>query len=129
MQYSEIVLDHFWNPRNCFRMERPDIVGKAGDPGAGPFMLLFLRIEGERVKDASYQTYGCGPAIAAGSLVTERLLSASRAEAQQWDEQVVHEALGGLPPAKRHCSRLAATALENALEQWAAQLNPPPQRT
>ena len=61
MQYSEIVLDHFYSPRNAYRMEKPDVVGKAGDPGSGPFMLLFFRVEGDRIAQASFQTYGCGP--------------------------------------------------------------------
>ncbi|HZV00112.1 MAG TPA: iron-sulfur cluster assembly scaffold protein [Planctomycetota bacterium] len=118
MQYSETVREHFFNPRNCFRMEKPDVVGKAGEPGSGPFMLFFLRVEGERIREASYQTYGCGPAIAAGSVVTERLQGASRVEVASLKEPVINEALGGLPAAKRHCSALAAQALEDALRRW-----------
>jgi len=124
MQYSEIVLEHFFSPRNCFRMERPDVVGKAGEPGSGPFMLFFLRVEGERIREASYQTYGCGPAIAAGSLVTERIQGACRTEASLMTEPVINEALGGLPAAKRHCSALAARALEDALVRWRGGATP-----
>ncbi len=112
------VMDHFFHPRNCFRMEAPSVVGKAGEPGNGPFMLIFLRVEGEQIRDASYQTYGCGPAIAAGSVVTERLKGAVRDEAALWGEKDVNEALGGLPASKRHCSALAASALKDALEHW-----------
>jgi nitrogen fixation NifU-like protein len=118
MQYSEIVMDHFFNPRNCYRMEKPDVVGKAGEPGRGPFMLLYLRVEGEAIRDASYQTYGCGPAIAAGSVLTEKLYGVSCEEARLWNERDVNDALGGLPANKRHCSALAVSALKNALEAW-----------
>jgi nitrogen fixation NifU-like protein len=124
MQYGEIVMDHFFNPRNCFRMEKPDIVGKAGEPGRGPFMLLYLRVDGERIRDMSFQTYGCGPTIAAGSILTECLHQASRAEAALFGEKEVNDALGGLPSAKRHCSALAATALKDALAGW-SKLAPP----
>lgn len=113
--YSETVLDHFYNPRNAYRMERPDATGKAGEPGRGPFMLIYLRFENERIKAASYQTYGCGPAIAAGSLLTEKVTGVTREEARHWDEAAITEALGGLPPEKRHCSALAAEALRMAL--------------
>jgi NifU-like protein involved in Fe-S cluster formation len=116
--YSEIVTDHFFHPRNAYRMEKPDVIGKAGEPGHGPFMLLYLKVEGERIAEASYQTYGCGPAIAAGSLLTEKLKGVSREAARALDEGAINEALGGLPGNKRHCSRLAATVLKNALEQW-----------
>jgi len=118
--YSEIVLDHFHSPRNGYRMKEPDVIGRAGDPKAGPFMLLYLKLDGSRIKDASFQTYGCGPAIAAGSLLTEKLQGAHRDECRQWSENAINDALGGLPMEKRHCSALAAKALESALEQWAA---------
>ena len=124
MEYSEIVLEHFHSPRNGYRMKDPDVVGKAGDPGRGPFMLLFLKVEGEKIQEASYQTYGCGPAIAAGSLMTEKIKGATRTEASSWTEPKLNEALGGLPMEKRHCSALAAKVLANALESWQAQ---PPQ--
>jgi NifU-like protein involved in Fe-S cluster formation len=97
-------------------MERPDAVGQAGVPGRGPFVVLYLRIEGERIAEASFQTYGCCPAIAAASLLAERLAGLSPAQARGWDEPAIREALGGLPRHKRHCSALAASALERALE-------------
>lgn len=119
--YSEIVLDHFHSPRNGYRMKDPDVVGHAGDPKAGPFMLLYLKLEDQRIKAASFQTYGCGPAIAAGSLLTERLQGAHRDECQRWREDAINDALGGLPMEKRHCSALAAKALESALGQWTSR--------
>lgn len=119
--YSDVVLDHFHNPRNARRLASPDAVGKAGDPEkGGPFMILYLRFEGERIIEATFQTYGCGPAIAAGSLLTERLTGARRVDAGRWDETTVNEALGGLPPEKRHCSALAAQALSDALTRVGA---------
>lgn len=81
-------------------------------------MPLYLKLDGERIAEASYQTYGCGPAIAAGSVLTEKLKGASRQEAFEWTESAINEALGGLPGNKRHCSGLAATVLERAMKQW-----------
>ena len=58
--------------------------------------------------------------IAAGSFLCtvlpgERLIEA----AERWTEVAIHEALGGLPDHKRHCSALAATALLRAADQLA----------
>src|SRR4051794_38818693 len=111
MPYSDIVLDHFYSPRNGRRMENPDVIGKAGDPErGGPFMLLFLRIRGERIEEATFQTYGCGPAIAAGSLLTEKITGESLVAARCWDDTAIERALGGLPMEKRHCAAIAASA-------------------
>lgn len=114
-RYSEIVLDHFYHPRNGYRMKDADLVGRAGEPGRGPFMLVYLRVNGDRIAAASFQTYGCGAAIAAGSVLTEGVRGGTLAEAARWTERAVNEALGGLPAEKRHCSRLAADALADAL--------------
>lgn len=118
MPYSEIVLDHFYSPRNARRMEQPDVIGKAGDPAAGgPFMLLFLRVKGERIEEATFQTYGCGAAIAAGSILTERITGATVGGARAWNESAIENALGGLPMEKHHCAVIAASALAHALDR------------
>jgi NifU-like protein involved in Fe-S cluster formation len=103
-------------------MEAPDVVGRAGEPGNGsPFMLLFLRLEGERIAQASFQTYGCGPAIATGSLLAERLTGAAIATLGAWTDEAIATALGGLPDEKRHCSRLGAEAVASATAQLRAR--------
>ena len=65
MQYSEVVVAHFNQPRHAGRMENPDALGLAGTPGAGPFMALYLRCSGGSVADAAYQTFGLKPASVA----------------------------------------------------------------
>jgi NifU-like protein involved in Fe-S cluster formation len=119
--YTDATLDHFHNPRNARRLDDPDAVGKAGDPSkGGPFMVLYLKFAGERVAEATFQTYGCCAAIAAGSVLTEKLVGTIRSDASRWDEKAINEALGGLPMEKRHCSALAATALADALARQSA---------
>lgn len=113
--YSDVVMDHFHAPRNVGRMQDPDAVGTAGTPGRGPFMVLYLKIVNRRISAARFQTYGCAPAIAAGSLLTERLVGLSLPEALAWTEPALVHELGGLPAHKRHCSELAVLALRAAL--------------
>jgi nitrogen fixation NifU-like protein len=120
MSYSDIVLDHFYRPRNQFRMENADLRGVAGDPTHGNFMVLFFRVDGERIVAASFQTHGCCPSIAAGSLLAESLPGSTRQAAAAWTEARINEELGGLPIHKRYCSALAATALRDAVQQWRA---------
>lgn len=120
MAYADVLMGHFYRPQNNHVMERPDVVAVAGVPQSGPFLVLYLRVESGRVEDASFQTHGCAPSIAAGSFLCtvlpgERLIEA----AERWTEVAIHEALGGLPDHKRHCSALAATALLRAADQFA----------
>jgi NifU-like protein involved in Fe-S cluster formation len=111
-------MEHFYTPRNHFRLANADVIGTAGDPARGEFMQIFLRFAHGRIAEASFQTIGCCPAIAAGSLLTERLRGATQEESEYWTESAVNDALGGLPVEKRFCSALAAIALKDALASW-----------
>ncbi len=69
--YSPILIDHFRAPRNVGMMRNADAVGEAEDGSCGDLARFYLRIERGRVTEARFQTYGCGPSIAASSVATE----------------------------------------------------------
>lgn len=110
MRYTDTVLDHFYNPRNARRMPDATHVGLAGEPGKGSFMVVYAKADGVRVVEASFQTYGCAPAIACGSVLTEMVLG--RRLGERISSAEVEEMLGGLPEGKRHAATLAVQAWE-----------------
>jgi len=118
--YSPTLMEHFSNPRNVGELEAPDYVGQAGEPGSGPFMVLHLAVDGERVTAARFQTYGCGPAIAAGSFLTEHIIGRSRMYCASLGTEDIVDGLGGMPEDKLHCAQLAIDALREALAKWAS---------
>ncbi len=116
--YSDKVMDHFMNPRNMGEIEDADAVGEVGNPACGDVMKLYLKIEDNKIVDAKFKTFGCGAAIASSSITTELIKGKTVDEALKLSNEAVAEALGGLPPAKRHCSVLAEDALKNAIEDY-----------
>jgi nitrogen fixation NifU-like protein len=116
--YSDKVMDHFMHPRNMGEIEEADGVGEVGNPACGDVMKLYLKIEGDRIVDAKFKTFGCGAAIASSSMTTELIKGKTIDEALRLSNEAVSEALGGLPPAKQHCSVLAEDALRAALEDY-----------
>jgi nitrogen fixation protein NifU and related proteins len=116
--YGEIVMDHFINPRNMGEIEDADGIGEVGNPGCGDVTKLFLKIEDNRIIDVKFKTFGCGAAIAASSMTTELIKGKTIDEALSISNEAVAEALGGLPPAKQHCSVLAEEALKIAIEGY-----------
>lgn len=120
--YTEKVMDHFSNPRNVGTMEQPNVVVKVGDPGCGDAVLIFLKIEDDVITDVKYKVYGCGAAIATTSMASTMVKGKTLDEALEVTDDVVAEALGGLPETKMHCSNLAATAIRAAVTRY---LNPP----
>ncbi len=114
--YSEIVLDHAESPSNVGRLEDANVVGTTGSPGRPPFMTMDFHIKNGIVAEVRYRTYGCAPAIAAGSVLTEMIQGRTIEEALSVTEQQLADALGGLPPGKTWCVELALGTMRNALE-------------
>ena len=116
--YSEKVMKHFQNPQNVGKLENPDGVGKQGNPVCGDVMELRIKIKDNIIEDAKFQTFGCCAAIATSSMITEMVKGKTIEEAEKISKIAVAEALDGLPPAKMHCSNLAADALHAAIEDY-----------
>lgn len=116
--YSELVMEHFSNPRNVGEIEDPDGVGVEGNPVCGDLMKITIKVEGDMIKDIKFKTFGCGAAVATSSMVTEMVKGKSIDEALRISNKAVAEALGGLPAQKMHCSNLAADALHRAIEDY-----------
>ncbi|TLM82787.1 MAG: iron-sulfur cluster assembly scaffold protein, partial [Actinobacteria bacterium] len=70
------------------------------------------------ITDVRFQTLGCGAAIATSSIVTEMAKGMSLEDAAAISKQQVADELGGLPPAKMHCSVLATDGLKVAVDDF-----------
>jgi nitrogen fixation protein NifU and related proteins len=116
--YSDKVMDHFMNPRNMGEIEDANAVGEVGNPVCGDVMRLYMKIEDGVIVDTKFKTFGCGAAIASSSMATELIKGKTVDEALKLSNEAVAEALGGLPPAKQHCSVLAEDAVKAALENY-----------
>ena len=116
--YSDLVMDHFSNPRNVGEIPDADGVGTEGNPVCGDIMRIYIKVKDNRIEDIKFKTFGCGAAIATSSMVTEMVKGKTLEEAMQVSNKAVAEALGGLPANKMHCSNLAADALHKAIEDY-----------
>jgi len=114
--YSEIVMDHFQNPRNVGEME--DGVGEVGNPVCGDMMKFFIKVQDDVIVDVKFLTFGCGAAIAVSSMVSEMAKGKTLDEAIRMTRDQVADALGGLPKNKMHCSNLGSDALHRAIHQY-----------
>jgi nitrogen fixation NifU-like protein len=116
--YTDKVIDHFTNPRNVGEIENADGVGEKVSSSCGDRMKVFLKVEEGIIRDIKFQTYGCGAAIASSSMMTELVLGKTLEEGLALTNDVVAEALDGLPAPKLHCSNLAADALHEAIRNY-----------
>ena len=120
MAYSDKVLDHYNKPRNVGSLDkkRNDVgTGVVGAPECGDVMKLQIQVEGDRIVDAKFKTFGCGSAIASSSLATEWIKGRTLQEATEIKNTAIVEELS-LPPVKIHCSVLAEDAIKAAIADY-----------
>ena len=120
MSYSSKVLEHYDNPRNVGSLDKNDRsvgTGVVGAPECGDVMKLQIKVEGDRIIDAKFKTFGCGSAIASSSLATEWIKGKTLDEAGRITNSDIVEELT-LPPVKIHCSVLAEDAIKSAIKDY-----------
>jgi len=121
MKYSVVVLEHVKNPRNVGELPDGNAKSRVRSSSDGDLLQLHLLIEGDIVRECRFKVYGCGAAIATGSLLTELVLGKTIAELRKITNQEISGLAGGLPPEKIHCSVLAEEAIAAAIADWEAR--------
>ena len=120
--YSDIVKDHFTNPRNALLEDEagfaPDARGQTGNIKCGDQMLMLLKIKDDVIIDVRWKTYGCASAIASTSMLSEVIMGMNIKDAYQVRPEDLVEKLGGLPEYKIHCSVLGDKALRAAIDDY-----------
>ena len=127
MAYSDKVIDHYNNPRNVGSLDKGSAkvgTGVVGAPECGDVMKLQIEVEGDRIVDAKFKTFGCGSAIASSSLATEWIKGKTLDEAMGIENTQIVEELS-LPPVKIHCSVLAEDAIKSAVADYKSKNDAP----
>src|SRR5688500_8499496 len=111
MKYSAIVLDHVKNPRNVGELENANARARVRSSADGDLLQLHMRIIDDVVAEARFKVFGCGAAIATGSILTELVIGKNVQELGAIKNEQISALMGGLPPQKIHCSVLAEEAV------------------
>jgi len=116
-KYPKFLMEHFQNPKNVGEISDPDGVGTVGNASCGDIMQMFIKVNGDRITEATFKTFGCGAAIATSSILTERIKGATLEQALKISEETSKEVLSQLPKEKVPCFTLATDALKLAIEE------------
>ena len=117
-KYPRFLMEHFQNPKNVGEISDPDGVGTVGNASCGDIMQMFIKVNGNRISQATFKTFGCGAAIATSSILTERIKGSTIDEALEISERISKEILSELPEEKIPCFNLATNALKLAIEEY-----------
>ena len=81
--YQEVILEHAKSPRNFKVLPDANRVAHGTNPPCGDNYTVYLVMDGDMVKDASFQGSGCAISQASASLMTTLLKGRSSAEAAE----------------------------------------------
>lgn len=125
--YTDVVKDHFFNPRNFMHEDaNPDdynAIGKVGSPACGDELRVWMKVDPatEKILDFRWKTFGCGSAIASTSMASVMVTEnegMTLEQARTIKPQHIMDRLGGLPARKFHCSVLCDKALRDAINDF-----------
>jgi len=116
--YSKKVIEHYRSPRNVGKIEQAEGFGEHISDICGDMMQIYLKVEGNIITDAKYETFGCAASVASGSAITELIKGKTVEEAERVTDKEIIDYLEGLPQPKIHCAVLAVTALHTAIEDY-----------
>jgi len=80
--YQDIILDHGRHPRNFHALAHPSHFAHGHNPLCGDRVTVYVELDGDRIKDVSFEGRGCAISTASASLMTEILKGKTLAEAE-----------------------------------------------
>jgi nitrogen fixation protein NifU and related proteins len=120
--YSEKVVKYALDPINVGRMEKPSGFARV-EGNCGDTMSVWIRVEDDVVREATFTTNGCSATLASGSMVTEMARSKNVYQAVEISPEEILDSLGGLPEDHKHCANLAARTMEAAILDYLSRVN------
>jgi len=133
--YQNVILEHNRSPRNYRAMADASQTAQGNNPLCGDEVTVWVRLDGDRIGDVSFQGAGCAISKASASLMTGAVKGKTRAEADALFERFHRLITGGLSrdeaetlgklavfsgvsdfPVRVKCASLAWHALKSALD-------------
>jgi nitrogen fixation NifU-like protein len=118
--YSDVVIDHWLNPRNFGRMNNYDGYSRKITSSCGDSMWVWLKVKNDVIQGVTYLSDICIGAVSSGSMLTEMVEGRTIRGALNVSSRDILKALKGLPENFVHCATLAETALKAAIRDYEA---------
>jgi nitrogen fixation NifU-like protein len=115
--YSEKVIERWLNPKNLGKIRNADGFAKIKGP-CGDTMQISFKVKDGRLSKIKFMTDGCASSIAAGSMATELAKGKKIEEAVKISQQMILDALDGLPEESVHCALLISNTLKEAVKNY-----------
>ena len=80
--YQQVILDHYKRPRNFKRLPDANRQAEGHNPLCGDEVTVYLHLDGDVIRDISFEGAGCAISKASASMMTAVLKGKTKAEAK-----------------------------------------------
>ena len=115
--YQELILEHSKAPRNYRALAAANHKAEGHNPLCGDHITVYLQVEGDAIRDISFQGSGCAISKASASLMTQSLKGKSRAEAEELFHQF-HSLLTSQPFGNGAAAKLGKLAVFSGVREF-----------
>lgn len=81
--YQDLILDHFKNPRRRRPLRADEVLVDEENPTCGDHIRLAARVEEGKIADVAFDGRGCAISMASASMMADRLVGMSVADARR----------------------------------------------
>lgn len=114
--YQEHILDHYKHPHNRRLMEDADIIQRGENASCGDDLILYLKWDGDVLRDVSFEGFGCAISQSGASMMTDKIKGMTRAALAQFSPEDMYELYGvEISPQREKCALLTLSTLREAL--------------
>ena len=119
MMYNEQIMNEFFNPQNVGVIKGASGKGKTVSEKDTEIMKIYIQVEGDKIVNAMFQTFGCVVAIAATSVATRLIIGKTLEEANAiTGKDIINELGGKVPDNKRHLVEMAVETVYDAVKSY-----------
>jgi len=119
--YQEVIIDHNKSPRNFRKLEGADRTAEGYNPLCGDQVTVYIKMEGDVIRDISFQGAGCAISKASASMMTASLKGKTKAEAEVLFEKV-HKMLTARLDAEVNAEELGRLAALAGVRRFPARV-------
>lgn len=117
MAYTTEILNELFNPENVGVIKGADGVGKVVNQESGQIMKIYLALDGDVIKNATFQTFGSTVAIACCSVATKMLVGKTLEDAEKnVTSKAIIKALSSVEESKQKYATMAEETVKNAIK-------------
>ena len=115
--YQEVILEHSKAPRNYREIETANHRAEGYNPLCGDHFTVYLSLDGDSIRDISFQGSGCAISKASASMMTQSVKGKTRAEAERVFNQF-HELVTGKSLANGNQAELGKLAVFSGVSEF-----------